>query len=286
MAAGDLSVRLPATTSDELGSLAVAFNQMAVSLEEQINALREAHDRERRFVADVSHELRTPLTALVNEAARLETRLDDLPDTDRRVGEMLVADVGRLRMLVEDLLEISRLDASPTPPELTEVEVSRFLAAVIADRHPAATLHVSGSADVVRTDRRSLERIVGNLLDNAHLHAPDAAVSVTGGVDGDTLVVEVADAGPGVPVEALAHLFERFYKTDPSRRGGTGLGLAVARQHAERLGGDLSVRPREPNGLVFTLQIPVAESLRSGDGGEKPVPEPEGEPTFRTRRAP
>ena len=152
MAEGDLSVRVPAETSDELGQLAVAFNRMAAALEQQIGALVEAHDRERRFVADVSHELRTPLTALVNEAAMLQSRLDELPATDRRVGEMLVTDVGRLRSLVEDLLEVSRLDAGSSLPESSDVDLPLFLEAVIADRHPTADLRVADlSSEASRT---------------------------------------------------------------------------------------------------------------------------------------
>ena len=286
MAAGDLTVRLPADTDDELGSLAVAFNQMAVSLEGQIAALRQAHDRERRFVADVSHELRTPLTALVNEAARLQPSLDSLPETDRRVGQMLVADVARLRGLVEDLLEISRLDATPTEAEASEVDLAMFLGAVIEERHPAAELRVADSASAVRIDRPALERIVGNLLDNARHHAPEATVTVAAGVADGMLTVVVADDGPGVPADTLPFLFDRFYKTDEARRGGSGLGLAIARQHAERLGGDLTAQPGSPTGLVFTFRVPVAESLRSGDVGEKSVSETEGEQKLQSRRTP
>lgn len=286
MADGDLTVRLPAVTSDEIGKLAVAFNTMAESLEEQIGALVAAHARERRFTADVSHELRTPLTALVNEAARLETRLDELSEPDRRVGAMLVADVDRLRSLVEDLLEVSRLDSPMAPSDESEVDVAPFLEAVIADRHPDAQLRVDTMAGPVRTDRRSLERIVGNLLDNARAHAPGAPVAVTARLANGNLQISVSDEGPGVPAEAISHLFDRFYKTDASRQGGSGLGLAIARQHALRLGGELSVRAGDARGLVFDLSIPVSEPLRSGDGGENRTPQSEGESTLRNRRTP
>ena len=277
MAEGDLTVRLPAGTTDELGALAVAFNQMAASLEDQIAALVAAHDRERRFVGDVSHELRTPITALVNESARLEGYLDELPETERRVGQMLVGDVGRLRDLIEDLLEVSRLDAPETALEASDVEVDRFLEAVIANRHPAAELDVAAGIGPIQIDRRSLERIVGNLLDNARHHAPDAPVRVQAWLSANVLHVTIADEGPGVQPEALPHLFDRFYKTDESRQGGSGLGLAIARQHARRLGGDLMATLASPQGLVFELQVPVTESLLPGDVAEKTTLHAEGE---------
>lgn len=283
MAEGDLSVRLPAERADELGRLAIAFNQMAGSLEQQVGALVEAREREQRFVADVSHELRTPLTALVNEAARLHDRLDELPDTDRRVGEMLVADVGRLSALVEDLLEISRLDASPAEPDVSPVDVSPFLEAVIADRHPGATLRVDHTIGSIATDRRSLERIVGNLLDNAGVHAPGSPVAVTVEAGAGELKIAVSDRGPGVLSDELPRLFDRFYKTDSSRQGGSGLGLAIARQHARRAGGELTVRAGKPAGLVFELRLPVTESLQPGDPAEKPLSHPIGQENIHPR---
>lgn len=286
MAGGDLTVRVPAETNDELGSLAVAFNQMATALEDQIGALVEAHDRERRFVADVSHELRTPLTALVNESAMLQGRLGSLPESDQRIGEMLVADVARLRTLVEDLLEVSRLEAGSALPDFGDVDPLRFLEAVIAERHPSARLEVASPIASVRTDRRSLERIVGNLLENAKNYAAGQPVTVTVGVETDSLRVSVADQGPGVDPSQLPKLFDRFYKTDAARQGGSGLGLAIARQHARRLGGELTVQSLHPHGLVFDLNLPVTVLLHPGDSAETSSLQAEGEETDLTRREP
>jgi two-component system sensor histidine kinase MtrB len=276
MAAGDLTVRIPEESSDELGRWAASFNQMAASLQGRVGELQEARAREQRFVADVSHELRTPLTALVAEAEMLSAHLDDLPGPVRRVGELLSDDVERLRRLVQDLLEISRLEASPAAAEPSDVDVAPFLAAVIADRLPAATLRCDVGGPV-RTDRVALERIVGNLLDNAARHAPGADVLVRAFREDGVLAIDVADTGPGVPAAALPLLFDRFYSADASRHGGSGLGLAIARHHATRLGGGLSVRPNEPSGLVFELRVPVTESLPGGDGAEKPASQAEGE---------
>ena len=166
------------------------------------------------------------------------------------------------------------------------MDVRRFLAAVIADRHPAAELRMIGTIDTLRTDRRSLERIVGNLLDNARSYAQGSAVTVACSVDNGYLNIEVADEGPGVAPDALPHLFDRFYKTDSSRQGGSGLGLAIARQHAVRLDGDLAVRSAFPHGLVFVLRVPVSVSLHSGVIAEKSVAQAEGEQNDFTRREP
>jgi signal transduction histidine kinase len=115
-------------------------------------------------------------------------------------------------------------------------------------------------------DRRRLERILGNLLDNAREHGEAAAVEVRLVVGGDTLHLTVADRGPGVPVHELPHVFERFHKADPSRsRGGSGLGLAIAREHAELLGGTLDATLRDGGGLRFELQLPVTRPLPGGD---------------------
>lgn len=273
IAAGDLSVRIPGDTSDEFGRWAESFNLMAVSLEGKVADLEEATARERRFVADVSHELRTPVTALINEAALLAAHLErqPVPDEDRRIAAMLAADTGRLRTLVEDLLEISRLDAGTGGGPAQEVDIAGFLRALVDQRSPGAELTISGPEGRVETDPRALERIVGNLLDNAAQHAAGRPVSVEALLHDGRLVVEVADSGPGVAAEELPRLFDRFYKSDRSRAGGSGLGLSLAREHAHRLGGDLTARTAAAGGMVFTLDIPVTRSLPDGDVTENPV---------------
>ncbi|CAN5483011.1 HAMP domain-containing sensor histidine kinase [soil metagenome] len=275
MAEGDLEVRLAERGGDEIGALAVAFNEMAGSLQQKIAELEESRARERRFVADVSHELRTPLTALVNEAAILAPHLGALPAEPRLVGEMLVGDVGRLRRLVEELLEVSRLDTAVQPPETAAIDLDAFLAAVIAERNPEASLTVAGEHRIT-VDRIGLERVVANLLDNARTHAPGAAVAVDASVDEAELVLTVTDAGPGVPEAVLPYLFDRFYMVDPARRGGTGLGLAIAARHATRMGAALTARGGDGGiGMVFELRAPVTAWLPGGDGDETSPTEPE-----------
>jgi two-component system sensor histidine kinase MtrB len=253
-------------SNDEFGTWAATFNRMAASLDGTVAELQVAQDRQRAFVAEVSHELRTPMTALVHEAALLRDHLDALPPGGRRAGELLVGDVARLRTLVDDLMEISRFDAAAEVAAPTEFDAAAFVRAVVGDRLPSAALQVPTEGVRVVLDRRRLERILGNLLDNAREHGEAAGVEVTLAIDGDELRLEVADRGPGVAEDELPHLFERFHKVDPSRsRGGSGLGLAIAREHAELLGGTLRAETRPGGGLRFELRLPVTRPLPAGD---------------------
>jgi two-component system sensor histidine kinase MtrB len=263
---GDLSARVPVTSGDEFGEWAERFNRMAAALEETIGRLQAAQGQNRRFVADVSHELRTPLSALVAEASILRDDLDSLPAGTRRAGELLVADVARLRALVDDLMEVSRFDAEAEQVATQPVDLVRVLETVIVNRLPSARLTPPAGPVTIETDPRRLERIVGNLLDNAREHAPGAPVEVSLEVTGEAITIAVEDRGPGVESDRLGRIFERFYKADPSRHGGSsGLGLAIAAEHAALLGGELRAANRDGGGLRIELRLPVTGSLRAGD---------------------
>jgi len=262
---GDLSARVPVTSTDEFGIWAEQFNEMVDTLEDTIVRLEAAQAQNRRFVADVSHELRTPVAALVAEASLLRGHLDTLPTDSRRAGELVVQDIGRLRDLVEDLMELSRFDAAGEEVRTQPLDLRRLIRDVAAARHPDAVLELPEDRVVVETDPRRLERILGNLLDNAREHAPGAVVVVRLRAGADTVSIEVADRGPGVAPDRLGRIFERFFMADPSRRGGSGLGLAIAAEHAALLGGRLRARNRDGGGLAIELQLPVTHSLPDGD---------------------
>jgi two-component system sensor histidine kinase MtrB len=269
IADGDLSARVPVRGRDELAGWAADFNRMADSLQGTVSRLEEAQGQNRRFVADVAHELRTPLTALVAEASVLEGQLDRMPPETRRAAELMVSDTRRLRVLVDDLLEISRFDADAERLALQGLDLGRLVTAVVAARLPQATVVLPAQPVVVESDPRRLDRVIGNLLDNARAHAGGAAVEVSVTPVAAGAVVTVADRGPGVHPDALPHLFERFWKADPSRGGAgggsSGLGLAIAAEHASLLGGTLRARNRPGGGLVVALTLPVTRSLPAGD---------------------
>lgn len=308
MSLGDLDIRLP-VGGDEFGTLAASFNRMAGNLQAKMLDLETGQARERRFVADVAHELRTPVSALVGEASLLKARLDISrescsPDVSR-LAALVSGDIARLRQLVDDLLEIGRLDAQAADLVLEWIDLETFLSQLvkahgwseeisIVDRAkregvPAAEDTGQGVARYrLHTDKRRVERIFVNLLENALRHgATPVAIEIsrsaqqtpTGLAGSDEYIrVTVTDSGSGIADEHLPHVFDRFYKADPSRSSGpgSGLGLAIARENARLLRGDLEVSNVPGNGARFLLTLPAGKvdlaSTSSADDTDPPGP--------------
>jgi signal transduction histidine kinase len=272
MSEGDLDIRLP-SGRDEFGVLSSSFNRMAENLQAKMLDLEAGQMRERRFVADVAHELRTPVSALVGEASLLKARTQNETSTVSpevaQLADMVSADIGRLRQLVDDLLEISRLDAQSADIFPEPVDVMYLLSRLVATYGWSSQVRIKSnySGRTIQTDRRRLERIVVNLIDNAlHHGAPPVTISVRSLVvlpeQPNMIEIAVDDAGAGISLEHLPHVFDRFYKADPSRASsrGSGLGLAIAQQNARLLGGDLTAENLLQGGARFTLILPGPES--------------------------
>ncbi|MFF0370954.1 ATP-binding protein [Micromonospora sp. NPDC005087] len=272
---GLLATRLPVRGRDEFSVWAASFNEMAEALESKIAALSAAQARERRFTADVAHELRTPVTALVAAASLLREHLDQLPGDARPAARLLVGDVVRLRRLVEDLMEISRLDAGRERLSVEPVDAPTLLRGIVAARGWSERVLVTGEPLALRTDPRRLERVLANLVANAVEHGGgEIRATVTG--DGPVVVFEVTDQGPGIPPEHLPRLFDRFHKVDPSRSApGSGLGLAIAREHAALLGGVLTAHSEPGAGSRFRLELPAPGPAQPHDGTPRPVEHPD-----------
>ena len=202
------------------------------------------------------------------EAEALRSHLDAMPAEARRPAELLVGDVARLRRLVEDLMEISRLDADVEAVSVEAVRLRALVDASVRARGWEGRVAAEGDDVEVESDRRRLERIVSNLVGNALEHGGGEARVVVS-ANGDLAQVAVSDEGPGIAAADLPHVFDRFYKTDPARGGsGSGLGLAITREHALALGGDIEVESEAGAGSTFTLRLPiVAKSLHGRDGG-------------------
>ncbi|HVM01103.1 MAG TPA: HAMP domain-containing sensor histidine kinase, partial [Acidimicrobiales bacterium] len=270
---GLLGTRLPEEGNDEFAELARAFNRMADALERTVADLRALEASHRRFVSDVAHELRTPLTALTTAADVLDANAGGLNDAGRRSARLLVVESRRLAAMVEDLMEISRLDAGVAAMTWEPVDVRELVEKALARRGWEDRVEVvAGERVGTWADPRRVDAIVANLVGNALEHGgPPVRVAVVAA--GQEAAVTVSDAGPGIPPEQLGSVFERFYKADPSRsrdgrsRGGSGLGLAIARENARLHGGDVTVASDPGRGCRFTATLP----LRSGPPGPGPA---------------
>ncbi|MFI9027011.1 ATP-binding protein [Streptomyces sp. NPDC053560] len=248
-ASTDLSRRVPEpATRDEIARLARTTNETLAALESSV-------ERQRRFIADASHELRSPIASLRTqlEVAEAHPELLDLPGA--------VEDTVRLQHLAADLLLLARLDAGERPKD-TQVDLGALareeLSQRVADRVPVRAGELPSVA--VSGSRSQLSRILGNLVDNAQRHAR-TQVSVDVRRNGGWAVLRVDDDGPGVAAADRERIFERFVRLDDARsrdEGGAGLGLAIARDIAERHGGALEVR----EGAAFELRLPLAADGR------------------------
>jgi signal transduction histidine kinase len=257
---GRFDVRVSEGGRDEVGELARAFNAMAAELAEV--------DRQRRdLVANVSHELRTPITAL---KAKLENVADGVEPADPETLRTMLAQVERLGRLVEQLLDLSRLEHQAEPFDRRPFDVGEVLeqAAREARLHAPEGLDlrvVSGDGVVASGDPERVHQVVTNLVDNAVRHSPvPGAVRLSGHSDGASVRIEVADEGPGIPAEEAERVFERFYRPDAARSrgdarkgGGAGLGLSIARWIVELHGGTIHVEPGEPHGTRMVVELPA-----------------------------
>jgi signal transduction histidine kinase len=259
VAEGLLETRLEVHGDDELAALASSFNEMAAALEDRIG-------RDRRFVGDVSHELRTPLTTLRASIDYLLEHGDRLPASQRRAAELLAADLEYLQRLVGDLLDLSRVEAGRVDMAWERLNVADLAREVVARRTRTSNgevrIEVESDPEDLSTvaDKQRLERVVGNLVDNALTHGEGKEVTVRIGADDGLLRLSVEDRGPGIPSEAGDRIFERFFKADPARhRGegrGSGLGLAIARENAHLHGGEIVVFNGRHGGARFELRLP------------------------------
>ena len=256
LAEGLLDTRLPVETEDEFGAWAVSFNEMAEALQEKIDALVDARERERRFTSDVSHELRTPLSALVTSASLLEAEVERMPTDLKWSVEQLVTQIRRVRRLLEELMEISRLDAGREVLEIQETKLQPLVQSMLTQRGWLERVQVETDGVSLATDRRRLERVLSNLIENALEHgAPPVTLSARPGKD--EVIITVEDRGPGLASDDLRRIFDRFYKGDPSRSGGTGLGLSIAQENAWLLGGSIQIESQEGKGATFCVRLPL-----------------------------
>jgi signal transduction histidine kinase len=258
MAHGDYSRRITSSSRDEVGELARAFTTMA-------SELSEADRMRRDLVANASHELRTPIGAL---RARLENLVDGVEQvTPEGMGEML-EQVERLGSLVEQLLDLSKLESGAVPLDLTTVTARSLLDRLTRDwRDPACERDVllltsTAPPDVeMGVDEQRMSQVLSNLVGNAVRHSPEGGkVRVDVTARAGRLRIAVSDQGLGIAPDEIERVFERFYRSDRARsadRGGAGLGLAIARWIVELHGGTIHAEQAEPTGCRMIVDLPA-----------------------------
>jgi two-component system sensor histidine kinase MprB len=244
---GDLSERIDAGGEDELSRLAGSFNAMLGALEESTKA-------QRQLVADASHELRTPLTSLRTNFEVLMSDRELDPEERRRLLDDVVEQIGEMTTLITELIELARGDQLPSEPEDVRLDLVAQEAVERARRdRPGVTFNTDLRRSLVRGVPASLERAIGNVLDNAAKWSPPGGeVDVT--VEDGT--VTVRDRGPGIDEADMPHVFDRFYRSPSARTmPGSGLGLAIVRQVAEAHGGQVDAERAEGGGTRVTLRL-------------------------------
>ncbi len=245
MARGDYSIRVRATSRDEVGQLADAFNQMAADL-------GAADEYRRGLIGNVSHELRTPITAL---RAVLENMVDGVAEPDPQALRTALKQTERLGELVTDLLDLSRVEGGAIALRLGRFGVRDFLEDAL--EHPAAHITVEPADLTAVADQARLRQVVVNLVDNAVRHSPPGGRVTVRARAGSGLLLEVGDDGPGIPARERQRVFERFTRGATSD-GGTGLGLAIARWAVELHGGTIEVVD-SADGCQISVWIPELE---------------------------
>jgi len=251
IASGGLHTRLSPEADPELNLLAQSFNDMADTMQSRI-------EREAQFASDVSHELRSPITALSAAVEVLDARRTDLPDRTKQALDVVVNQVRRFDQMVLDLLELSRLDAGVTDINREELALDEIVRR-IAQRSGFGEVPIEVDPRANTTiwmDKLRLERILTNLLDNAHHHGGGPTRIAISADKGGGLLMSVEDSGPGVARGERQRIFERFARGTAARhRVGTGLGLALVAEHAQALGGDAWVEDKSGGGARFVVRF-------------------------------
>jgi len=249
----DVRIPLPDGAPEELARMAGSLNAMLERLEHSVTGMR-------RFTADASHELRTPIATLMGE---LEVALRHPRDEAalRETIERSLEELQDLHRLIDALLALAQSDASALPITASELNLAQVVRSIAEPYEAVFSAPIAWELDHtlrVRTDPLWLGRIVANVLDNAHKHAPPGGVSVRVSRQGGRAAIEISDDGPGIDALERERIFERFYRGETSRaRGdGFGLGLPLAREVARALGGDLVLR--EGPRTCFVLRLPRA----------------------------
>jgi signal transduction histidine kinase len=260
VAVGDFDHQIQPSGPDEVQSLALAFDEMTRRVE-------ASHQAQRDFVANVSHELKTPLTSIQGFAQALMDGTADNEEAQQKAANIIYEESDRLRRLVDDLLDLARMDAEQAVFMRRPVDLNALIQRVVdglgvtAKERGVELVGLQQSLPPVIGDGDRLAQVLTNLIDNAIKHSRSGGqVRVDGQADQQWLVIRVIDQGQGIPPDELSRIFERFYQLDKARSGGrgrgAGLGLAISREIIRAHGGELTAESQMGVGSSFTIRLP------------------------------
>ena len=262
---GNYQSKITFRTQDEIGQLNKAFNKMAATIEKNIEEIKNNDQLRRDLIANISHDLRSPLASVQGYLETIMIKDDKLKIDERKTYlEIVHKNIQRLSRLVEDLLELSKLDAKQIKPKLEQFSISELTQDVVLKFTPQAEkqhikINTSFPSDIpiVEADIGMIERALSNLLDNALIYTPeDGNVSVEILDTDKKISVKVSDNGKGIPETDLPHVFDRFYRGDKSRSTeGTGLGLAITKKIIEAHHEHIIVESRLNQGTTFQFDL-------------------------------
>jgi len=266
---GQYHQRIKVTSDDEIGDLAKAFNHMAETIEQNMREMEKNDHLRRELIANISHDLRSPLTSIQGYIETVLIKGDKLAHTKREEYlEIILKNVVHLSNLVQELFELSKLDAKESEPHPEPFSIAELVQDVLLKFQPKAqkkgvnlVSKLPLNLPMVLADIGMIERVISNLIDNALNFTPPAGrVKVGLQREGEQVQISVSDTGAGIPEDEIAHIFDRFYMVEKSRTGhgsGSGLGLAIARKIVEAHGGQLSVFSKVKEGTEFVFTLPV-----------------------------
>jgi signal transduction histidine kinase len=277
IASGNFSARVSTPGGDELSELSAAFNRMSEQLGAAFERERRLETARRDLVAAISHDLRTPLASLRAMLEALQDGVVHDPDSVATYQDRMHGQIDRLSRLVDDLFELSRLEGG-APLTLMSVNLGELIEETAQGFRPAADragvslgTEIASGVGACELDPAQIQRVLVNLIDNALRHTPaGGTICVRAGGASNQVIIEVIDTGAGLREEDVPHVFDRFYRGEPSRSqetGGTGLGLAISRAIVQAHRGEIRAERLQPHGARFVVNLPIGRTEGPNGGG-------------------
>lgn len=265
---GELQKRIPLKSNDEITDLSRCFNNMADTVVESMNEIKKSDKLRRELVANVSHDLRNPLSSIQGYLETIQLKGEDLSREElQNYFDTVLKNTKKLNRMINDLFELSKLDAENVTPKLEYVSMAELVQDLVQQFKPIAdqkeitieTIYPENPHAKIYADIGLLDRALSNLIDNAIRHTPErGTVKIQMIEEGKDVRLEITDSGKGIPAADIPHVFDRFYQVDKSRSNssGAGLGLSIAKKILELHGAKITVNSLINKGTTFKILIP------------------------------